>query len=61
MTTAVTAPAPEDDDDQVVERVLCSCGRLAAVVFDGDAETCWCLVVCACGEFIPADGGSARS
>ena len=55
--TGVAAPAPEDDDeDRVVERVLCRCGRIATVVLDADADTCWCEVTCACGAFVPADG-----
>jgi hypothetical protein len=55
--TLVAAPAgPEDDDErQVIDRVLCRCGRLASVVFDMDAECCWCSVACVCGAFSPAD------
>lgn len=56
MTAAtVAAPAPEDDDGQVVERVLCNCGRLAMVVLSDDADTCWCSVTCTCGAFSPAE------
>lgn len=57
---AIAAPAPEDDDGEVVERVLCCCGRLARVVLDADTDTCWCSVTCPCGAFTPADERRAR-
>ncbi len=60
MTTAVAAPAPEDDDSEVVARTLCHCGSLAQVVLDADADSCWCSVKCPCGAFTPADDGEAR-
>lgn len=61
MTVTVAAPAPEDDDaDEVVERALCRCGRLARVVLDTDEDGAWCSISCACGAFAPVgpEGGS---
>ena len=57
----IAAPAgPEDDGGAVVlEHVRCACGRLAAIVLDGDADgTAWCSVRCTCGAFsVPAADG----
>jgi hypothetical protein len=60
VTAVVTAAPSEDDDEFLVERVACRCGRIADVVlaeWDGAVVT---FVRCACGSFVPpaADGGS---
>jgi hypothetical protein len=60
----IAAPADPDDDggnDVVLDRVPCACGRLAAMVMDGDADTVWCSMRCACGALsVPADEGDPR-
>ena len=59
----IAAPAgPEDDDDGLVlERALCRCGRLAAIVLDADEDGAWCSMRCGCGAFaVPASGGDAQ-
>ena len=62
MTAADCAPAPEDDDEgRVIDRVLCRCGRLARIVLDADADTCWCSVACPCGAFVPPDAEGGTS
>lgn len=59
MTAAVAAPAPEDDDVDVIEGVHCRCGRLAAVVLVADEDGTSCSVRCPCGSFSPvAPSGS---
>lgn len=51
----VAAPAPEDDGDEVVlDRELCRCGRLAAVVLHHEDGDVWASVRCPCGGFVPA-------
>lgn len=57
MTAAlVAAPAgPQDDGDEVVlDRKLCRCGRLAAVVLHHEDGDVWAAVRCGCGAFVPA-------
>jgi hypothetical protein len=49
--------SPDDEEDLVLERMLCHCGRLADVVVteaDGDV---WAAVRCGCGTFVPAAAG----
>lgn len=57
MTAAIAAAGgPEDDDeDSIVERCRCACGRLAAIVFELDGDETWCAIRCSCGAFAPAE------
>ena len=53
--TAATVAAPADpEDDGILDRCRCACGRVAAIVFEMDDEGPWCAIRCECGAFAPA-------
>ena len=55
--TAVPVPDDNPDDDQddgLLDRCLCACGRVASISFEMHDEGPWCAIHCACGAFVPA-------
>lgn len=57
MTAFITAVAPDDGDEHVLDRVLCRCGGLAAVVITEFAGETSVAVRCECGAFAVPEFG----
>ena len=57
MTAFITALAPDDGDEQVLDHVPCRCGGLAEVVLTEFAGETSVAVRCDCGAFAVPEFG----